>query len=396
MHTRGEMNISSRAQALSHSAIAEMGDLARQSAGPGARAVIDLSEGDPSFATPPRIIDEAVEGLRKGLTHYGSVRGLPALRECLLGQKEFQGADYRADANIVVTPGAKFALYAALMCLVDPGDRVVVIDPSWVSYDQMIRLAGGVPVHLRTTAGGRFFPELGDGGNLASAKAWIINTPHNPTARVYEEGELARLLRAAADTDSVIISDEIYKDVVFDAAHVSAARFAEFRDRVVVVGGFSKTYAMTGWRLGYVVGPQTVLAKIAQFQQHTATCAAPFVQYAGIAAMTSAAVKDAVNTMLTEYEERRRAVQTAIDAMGAVDLAAMEGTFYAWLGISRLGVSSRDFALRLLREHDVSVVPGIAFGESGEGWIRLCYGHQGLEILSQALGRLGDFVGRLG
>jgi len=393
MRTQGEMSISSRAQALSHSAIAEMGDLARA---PGARAVIDLAEGDPNFATPQPIIDEAVEGLRRGLTHYGSVRGLPALRECVLRQTEFQGADYDADTNIVVTPGAKFALYAALMCLVDPGDRVVVIDPSWVSYDQMIRLAGGVPVHLRTTPAGRFFPELGeDRRSLDHAKVWIVNTPHNPTARVYEEGEFGSLLRAAVDTDSLVISDEIYKDVVFDAGHVSAARFAEFRDRVLVVGGFSKTYAMTGWRLGYAVGPKAVLAKIAQFQQHTATCAAPFVQYAGIAAMTSEAVKDAVKTMLVEYQDRRLAVQTIVRALGAIDLAPMQGTFYAWLDISRLGVTSREFAFQLMREHGVAVVPGIAFGESGEGWIRLCYGHQGLETLQLGLGRLGDFVGRL-
>jgi len=391
------VDVSQRAKQLMPSAIAETGDAARTSDVRSVAEVIDLAEGDPNFATPSAIVEGAVDGLRLGLTHYSSARGLGTLRRAILeGQAEFRDAGYEAESNIVITPGAKFALYAALMCLVDPGDNVMVLDPSWVSYDQMIRLAGGVPVHVPSTSADHFFPVAYERTvHSIPAKVWILNSPHNPTGRVYREAELRILLNWATADGAYVIADEIYKDITYDVPHCSVATFPEFRDRVLVVGGFSKTFAMTGWRLGYVVGPSSVLDKVAQFQQHTATCAAPFIQHAAEATTKSRAVRRGVDVMLADYRHRRAAVEEVLSGVAGLEVAPMEGTFYAWVAVSRLGITSAEFARRLLREHGVAVVAGLAFGECGNGWIRLCYGRQDLDTLRRALERFGEFVARL-
>ena len=349
-------------------------DMARAMARQGLD-VINLGTGDPDFDTPSLLVEAALEAIRSGYTHYVSSAGIAELRTAIaekLGKEN--GLDFDPDSEIIVTPGGKLALFAAVMATVDEGDEVLILDPSWVSYAPCVQLAGGVAVHVPLRKEDNFrVTETGLRAKLTSrSRLLIVNSPNNPTGRVLTPQELAAIADVALAHDLWVLSDEIYEKVLFDGhEHCSVGSLPDMLDRTIIINGFSKTYAMTGWRLGYVAAKARLAKEILKIQQHSVTCAASFTQYAGTAALTGP--QDAVSQMVEEYRKRRDIITEGLNGLPGVSCHLPEGTFYAFPDISGTGMSSMEFADMLLSEARVAVTPGIAFGQSAEGHVRLSF-----------------------
>lgn len=355
---------------------------------------IDLADGDPDFPTSRLIMEACIRALEDGQTHYIETGGLRSLREAIIETMGWAQLGYNQIENVVITPGSKFALNATLACIVDPGDSVIIIDPYWVSFDYMVRLSEGIPIHVSTQVEDRFFPNLAalDRKISPHTKAIIINSPNNPTARVYDRDEMSQLLEFAVKHNLYVISDEIYSNLEFEVPHISAAEIGHMYPRLIVVNSFSKAYAMTGWRVGYAVGDASLMEKVAQFQQHTVTCATSFVQHAISHVLSSGMMDEVITEVVDEFRRRREFVLTEFENVPAISLSAMEGAFYAWIQLGNIHLSSQAFAKRLLEVYGVAVVPGSVFGTSGEGYIRLCYARADEERLREAIRRFKDCV----
>lgn len=354
--------------------------------------VVSLAGGEPDFDTPSEVVEEAVRALREGFTHYVSSRGIPELRRAIAEKLHREnGLVYDPDSEIVVTVGAKMALLAAILALVEPGDEVVCFGPAWVSYQPMVALAGGhlVAVPLRAE-GERFaFDEQEVRQSItARTKALLLNTPHNPTGKVFTQEELTLLAGLAREGGLVVIADEIYEHIVYDGRrHVSIASLGGMRERTVTVNGFSKAYAMTGWRLGYLAAPAVLASAALALTQQTTTCATSFAQKGAVAALTRGGA--AVAAMVAEFGRRRQYLLERFRAIPGVQLVPPQGTFYAFPRLPG-ETPSAEVARRLLEERQVAVVPGSAFGDAGEGFVRLSFSCS-LEELSRGLDSLEAF-----
>ena len=366
--------VAERVVGVHPSATVMVTDMARAMARQGLD-VINLGTGDPDFDTPSLLVEAALEAIRSGYTHYVSSAGIAELRTAIaekLGKEN--GLDFDPDSEIIVTPGGKLALFAAVMATVDEGDEVLILDPSWVSYAPCVQLAGGVAVHVPLRKEDNFrVTETGLRAKLTSrSRLLIVNSPNNPTGRVLTPQELAAIADVALAHDLWVLSDEIYEKVLFDGhEHCSVGSLPDMLDRTIIINGFSKTYAMTGWRLGYVAAKARLAKEILKIQQHSVTCAASFTQYAGTAALTGP--QDAVSQMVEEYRKRRDIITEGLNGLPGVSCHLPEGTFYAFPDISGTGMSSMEFADMLLSEARVAVTPGIAFGQSAEGHVRLSF-----------------------
>lgn len=360
----------SRLRDVQPSATITIADKAKRMRAEG-KDILDLSGGDPHFNTPELVIETAHRAMHQGDTHYSPSRGMPELLQAV--QRKFaqdNGIKYDLD-ELIATPGGKLGIFATLMATVDPGDEVLLLSPAWVSYEPSVRVAGGKPVYIPLEPEDyRITPELLRSVNAPNAKVLIFNTPNNPTGRVATEDEIRALAEFAQERDLLVISDELYEKLLFDGhEHISIASLPGMHDRTVTINGASKSYAMTGWRLGYLGAPRMLAAQILKVQQHSVTAAATFTQLAGACALESA--QDRVDHMLEGYAANRDLVTSMLNSVPGVTCPAPEGAFYAFPNIGRR--DSVAFAAELLDKAGVAVTPGVAFGPTGEGHIRISF-----------------------
>jgi aminotransferase len=358
--------------------------------------VISLGVGEPDFTTPPQVVEEGVRSLRSGRTHYTSNYGTIELRRALVRNLErLYGVSYDPASEVVITVGASEALAAAFAAIVDPGDEVVLHEPSYVAYVPGIVFNGGVPVHVRTGPedGWQLDPEAVEAVITPRTRVLFLGYPCNPTGAVLDPGTIRALADIADRHDLIVISDEIYDRLVYEEhRHEAFSALPGMRERTILLGGFSKAYAMTGWRVGYACAPRDLLEGIVKVHQYQIMCAPTTAQDAALVALTSA--EQDVVRMVSEYDRRRRMF---VDGLNAIGLATAEprGAFYAFPRIAGTGLTSEQFSERLLFQEKVAVVPGSAFGPSGEGHVRASLA-TAYEDLEQALVRIERFVGALG
>lgn len=363
-------------------------------------AVISFGTGEPDFPTPEYICEGAVEAIGAGYTKYDAVAGVKALREAI-GKKlrEENGLNYDT-GQIVVTSGAKSALSLTLEAIVNPGDEVIIPVPYWVSYTEMVKLAGGVPVLVPTTAANLFklTPEILEKAITPKTKAVMLNTPNNPTGVFYRKEELEALAKVIVDADIYVLSDEIYESFVYtDESPISIAAFGDgIKERTIVINGFSKTYAMTGWRLGYLAAPPDVAAAIIRIQGHTLSHPSTIAQYAGLRALSGQ--KELVRRIIPLFAERRQEMMTRLDRIPEFTYTLPESTFYIFANISALigsetGIkSSMDFCMKLLEDQKVVTIPGEAFGMPE--YLRFSFATS-LEKIDAGFDRMETFVNHL-
>jgi len=378
--------VAGKVRTLPPSGIREFFDLVMETPG-----VISLGVGEPDFVTPWRIRESAIFSLEKGRTSYTSNAGLLELREAISRylRREW-GLAYDAAAEIMVTIGVSEAVDLALRALLDPGDEVIIVEPCYVSYAPLVSLAGGVPVGVATTGEEGFRPSA-DSIRAAigpRTKLVFLNYPNNPTGAALDAASAAAISAVIREHDLVLLTDEIYAELTYDRPHQSLAGFPGMKERTILVHGFSKAFAMTGWRLGYLAAPAEIREGALKIHQYCALCAPVVAQLAALEALA-----DGVSDMLAmrdQYDQRRRMVTERLNRMG-LPLALPEGAFYAFPSVRGTGLSSSEFATRLLREARVAVVPGTAFGPTGEGYIRCSYATS-MQHLQQALDRMEQFI----
>jgi len=353
--------------------------------------VISLGVGEPDFVTPWHIRSEAVKSLEKGRTYYTANAGLLELRkEITKYMEETIHVSYDSAKEIVVTVGASEALDAALRALVDPGDEVLIPEPSFVCYKPCTVLAGGIPVPIETKAedGFKLTPELLRSAITEKSKVLVLPYPNNPTGGIMTEEDLSAIVPIIKEANLMVISDEIYSELTYTGKHVSIATFDGMKDRTVVINGFSKAFAMTGWRLGFACAHPDVMAAIVKIHQYGIMSAPTFSQYAAIEALRNG--RPDIERMKEEYNIRRKFLVDALNDMGMTCFNPY-GAFYVFPSIKKFGMTSEDFCQTLLAEQRLAVVPGTAFGDSGEGFVRISYAYS-QDNIKKALKRLEAFA----
>ena len=352
--------------------------------------VISLGVGEPDFVTPWHIRSEAVKSLEKGRTYYTANAGLMELRtEIARYMKETIHVSYNPKNEIVVTVGASEALDAALRALIEPGDEVLIPEPSFVCYKPCTVLAGGIPVPIETTAenGFKLTPELLKNAITEKTKLLVLPYPNNPTGGIMTEEDLSQIVPIIKEANIMVISDEIYSELTYTGKHVSIATFKDMKDRTVVINGFSKAFAMTGWRLGFACAHPDVLSAMLKIHQYGIMSAPTFSQYAAIEALKNGRAD--IERMKEEYNIRRKFLVDALNELGMTCFNPY-GAFYVFPSIKQFGMTSEDFCQKLLEEQRLAVVPGTAFGDSGEGYVRISYAYS-KESIAKALKRLEAF-----
>ena len=356
--------------------------------------VISLGVGEPDFDTPWHIRDEGIYSLERGRTFYTSNTGLKDLRvEITNYLKRRIGVEYDPDNEVMVTVGGSEGIDVALRAMLDPGDEVLIPQPSYVSYEPCCILAGGVPVIIELKEENEFrltAKELED-AITEKTKILVLPFPNNPTGAIMERSDLEAIAGLIEKHDLYVISDEIYSELSYKGEHVSITQLPGMRERTVLINGFSKAYAMTGWRLGYACAPEVILKQMLKIHQFAIMCAPTTSQYAAIEALKNG--DEDVAKMRDAYDQRRRFLVDAFKNMG---LKCFEpyGAFYIFPSIKEFGLTSDEFAMRFVQEEHVAVVPGTAFGNCGEGFLRISYAYS-IEKLRVAIGRLQVFVERL-
>ncbi len=355
--------------------------------------VISLGVGEPDFVTPNHIRQAAVRSIEEGYTSYTSNYGLAELRRQIANKlHRLYGVSYDPDTEIIVTTGVSEGLNLAAQAIIDPGDEVLSADPAYVAYMPAVVLAGGTFVPVRTTADNGFRLEVEDLERALTpeSKAILLGYPANPTGAVMDRAHLESLACFAAKNDLFVISDEIYDRLVYGVRHVCFPALRGMKERTVLLGGASKTYAMTGWRVGWVCAPAAIIEGMMKVHQYIMMSAPTAGQYAAIEALSDG--EEEVRGMVGEYDRRRMLVVRACREMG-LPLVEPRGAFYAFPFVGETGLSDEDFAERLLLEEKVVVIPGSAFGEGGGGFVRICYA-QRYDLLEEAMRRMARFVSR--
>ena len=356
--------------------------------------VISLSVGEPDFDTPWHIRDEGIYSLEKGRTFYTSNAGLKELKvEIANYLKRKLGVSYHYQNEVLVTVGGSEAIDIALRAMINEGEEVLVPQPSFVSYEPCALMAGGVPVIIDLKAENEFrltAQELRD-TITDKTKVLVLPFPNNPTGAIMERKDLEEIAEVIIENDIFVISDEIYSELTYKDEHVSIVCIPGMQERTVLINGFSKAYAMTGWRLGYACGPKEIIEQMTKIHQFAIMCAPTTSQYAAIEALKNG--DEDVREMRESYNQRRRFMLHAFRNMG-LECFEPYGAFYVFPCIKEFGMTSEEFAERFLMEEKVAAVPGTAFGDSGEGYLRISYAYS-LENLKEALGRLEHFVARL-
>lgn len=354
------------------------GELARQG-----KDVVNLSLGEPDFPTPPHICAAAKEAIDRGETHYSPSAGIPALKKAIADKLSGENGLEAKPGNIIVTPGAKQAIFEAVLAILDEGDEAILYDPAWVTYDACIKLAGARTEWVGTEDG--FEPVELSGHITGRTKLIIINSPCNPTGAVYGGDSLEMVADIARDKGIYVLSDEIYEKIIYDREHVSIGSFDGMSDLTITVNGFSKAYAMTGWRLGYVHAPKAVYEQMLKLNSHSVSQAPTFVQFAGVEALRGD--QTCVQAMVDEFRARRDIIVKGLNALG-LKCSTPNGAFYVFADVSDFG-SGGEVAELLLNKAYIATTPGVAFGEGGRNFIRFSYATS-RERIHEALRRIGE------
>ncbi|NMB44565.1 MAG: aminotransferase class I/II-fold pyridoxal phosphate-dependent enzyme, partial [Clostridiales bacterium] len=356
--------------------------------------VISLGVGEPDFDTPWHIREEGIYSLEKGKTFYTSNSGLSELKEEISNYlKRRNNLDYNFKSEVLVTVGGSEAIDLALRAMVDPGDEVLVPQPSYVSYVPCVQLAGGKPVIIELEEKDQFklTKEKLEEAITEKTKILILAFPNNPTGAIMDHEDLEQIVDIIIDNDLFVITDEIYSELTFGKEHATIASFPGMKERTILINGFSKSYAMTGWRLGYTVGPENIIKQMTKIHQFAIMCAPTTSQYAAVEALRNG--DDDVAFMRNSYDQRRKYIVNRLRGMG-LDCFEPEGAFYVFPSIKRFGISSDEFATELIKAEKVAVVPGTAFGSCGEGFLRISYAYS-IENLKIALDRIERFISTL-
>jgi aminotransferase len=380
--------INPQVAALPPSGIRKFFDLVAQ-----ARGIISLGVGEPDFATPWHIREAAIYAIEQGRTTYTSNWGLPELRQAVSRHlARWQGLTYDPGSEVLITVGVAEAIDLVMRAVLEPGDEVLIPEPCFVSYLPCAELAGGkaVTIPLRAEDQFKLTPELLRAHITPHSKVLLIGFPNNPTGAVMSREELAAVAQVASEHDLLVVSDEIYGEMTYGGEHTSIAALPGMRERTVLLNGFSKAYAMTGWRVGYACGPAEILEMMMKIHQYTIMCAPIAGQLAAVEALRNGAAER--DRMVAEYDRRRKLMLSGFRQMG-LPCFEPKGAFYIFPSIAPTGMNDEEFAYRLLEEEKVAVVPGSAFGESGKGHIRCSYASSTAN-LTEALKRIAGFVAR--
>ena len=356
--------------------------------------VCSFSAGEPDFPTPKHICEAAQQAIDAGKTRYGAVAGELRLREAIANKLQTKNKlSYEAE-NIIVTNGGKHSLYGLMQALIEPGDEVIIPAPYWVSYPEMVKLAGGTPIFIETTAANNYRMTVEQLTNAITEKTklLVLNSPSNPTGTVYPPEEIRAIAKIVVEKDILVVSDEIYENILYDdAEHLSiGAVNPEIFKRTIISSGFAKSYSMTGWRLGYAAGPLEVIKAMAKIQGHSTSNVCSFAQYGAIAALEES--QDCVQQMLSAFAERREFIYQAINDIPALSCPKPDGAFYVFADISKTGLKSLDFCNSLLDSYQVATIPGIAFG--ADNCIRISYATS-MDTIKRGMERLSKFVDSL-
>ncbi|MCI8465945.1 MAG: pyridoxal phosphate-dependent aminotransferase [Lachnospiraceae bacterium] len=358
--------------------------------------MISFTIGEPDFLTPPNIVEAAKRALSEGKVKYAPNAGLLELRKAVSRDLErTHGVHYDPEKEIVITPSGMDTLRMAAMAVLDDEDEMIVNDPCWANHPNHSKLAHGKPVMVPVYEKDNFFYNL---ENLESyitpkTKAILLNTPNNPTGAVMAEEELDKFCDFCKEHDLIVISDEVYYNIIFDGLKFKSPAMVDgMKERVIISQSFSKTYAMTGWRLAFAAGPADIIESIGRLNENSISCVNTFVQWAGIEALEG--TREYIDAMVAEFENRRNIVYEGINAIEGLSCVKPQGAFYAFVNIQKTGLSSEAFATRLLEEKHVGLVPGTGFGASGEGFVRISYATS-TENIREGIRRIEEFVKEL-
>jgi len=357
--------------------------------------VISLGIGEPDFVTPTPILNAGIASLQRGETAYTSNSGTIELRRALSDHlARLYGVEYNPETELLITVGVSEAMYLAMTAIVDPGDEVIVPQPCFVAYAPEVIFAGGVPITIPTRVENEFqvTGEEIEARVTPKTKAILIGYPNNPTGAVLTRERMGEIARVAEQHDLLVISDEIYDRLVYGVEHTCFASLPGMKERTMLLGGFSKDYAMTGWRIGYIAAPAELLAAARKVHQYTIMSAPTTGQHAALAALKCG--EEHVQRMVAEYDRRRKLIVSGLNSLG-LDCFEPRGAFYAFPSVAKTGLSDDEFADKLLAEEQVAVVPGNAFGAGGAGFVRMAYA-QSYEKIEQALERIHRFMQRYG
>lgn len=356
--------------------------------------VISLGVGEPDFHTPWTVRQTAISTLEKGKTVYTANSGLIELRKTICGYiKRKIGVEYQPESELIVTVGGSEGIDLGIRALIDPGDEVLIVEPCFVCYAPIVELTGGVAVPIETTeeTGFKLTAEAVKSKITDRTKLLILPFPNNPTGAIMTKEDLEPIAEVLRGTDILVLSDEIYSEMTYEGKHFSITQLDGMQERTLLVNGFSKAFAMTGWRLGYVAGPAPIIKQMLKIHQYAIMCAPTVSQYAAVTAMTSC--DGEVEKMVNEYNIRRRWLVNALNEIGLTCFDP-KGAFYVFPSIKSTGLTSQQFCEELLYKHNVAVVPGDAFGTSGEGYIRISYAYS-LKHLMEAVERISEFLDEL-
>jgi aspartate aminotransferase len=387
------MKLSSRVNQVTPSLTLAIDSLAKEMKKNG-EDVCSFSAGEPDFDTPDHIKAAAKKALDEGKTRYGPAAGEPGLRQAIAEKlvRDNQLA-YNAD-NVIVTNGGKQSLYNLMMALIEAGDEVIIPAPYWLSYPEMVTLAGGTSVIVKTTIDNQYkiTPEQLKEAITPKTKLFVLNSPSNPTGIVYTPAEVEALAKIVVEKDILVVSDEIYEKILYDGAiHRSIGSFGqEIFQRTIISNGFAKAYSMTGWRVGYVAGPVEIVKAMTKIQGHSTSNVCTFAQYGAITALTSP--QDCIEVMLKAFSERRQYILERVRAIPGLNCPTPNGAFYVFIDISQIGLKSRDFCQKLLETQKVAAIPGIAFG--ADDCIRLSYATD-LKTIEKGFDRIDKFISTL-
>ena len=353
--------------------------------------VISLGVGEPDFRTPWQIRAAGIRSLEKGKTRYTSNKGLELLcREVAAYTERKYGVSYNPDKEVLITVGGSEAIDLAIRAVVSPGDEVIIPEPSYVCYEPITALAGGVPIIIDTKEENDFklTPEELLAAITPKTKALILPYPQNPTGAIMNREDIMAVYEVIKDTDIIVISDEIYSELTYEGEHTAVASVGGMRERTITINGFSKAFSMTGWRMGYAMGPEEIMSQMIKIHQYAIMCAPTTSQYAAIEALRSCDRE--VLKMREEYDDRRRVIVSGFNKLG-LTCREPKGAFYAFPCIKSTGMTSEEFCERLLYSKHVAIVPGTAFGKSGEGYVRASYCYS-IEHIKEAQRRIGEFL----
>ena len=384
-------DISNVAKKVQPSPIRQMFNLAD-----GMEDVVSFTVGEPDFDTPQHIVDAAIDALKNGEHHYTPNAGILPLRTAISEViSHSHGLSYAPDKEIIVTAGGMEALLLTMLTILNPGDEFILSDPCWTNYSRQVEICSAVPMFVRVNAenGFTFNPDDLERAITPQTKGFLINSPANPTGGIAEKKILQKLAEIAIRHDLYVISDEVYSAIVYEDKKItSIATIPGMKERTVIINSFSKTYAMTGWRVGYAVGPQHLISQMVKLQENVAACVNSAAQYGALAALTG--TQEPLSEMLKTYAERRTYVLDAFSKIKGLTCFIPQGAFYAFVDVSATGMDAETFAKDLLQKARVIVVPGSAFGSYGANFVRLSFATS-LENIKQGLQRIGKYMNNL-